>query len=344
MPTGSNRVPPNRTPVRIPHGRGRVKETQQKQEDQEEEEEEDDDDEKEEEEKGQRKEDAVLDGGGTGREMKKRVEKDEEEGWTTGKFHFPCQPCEPRERMTRRGCGEGTLLSHRGGSTCVFDKANWGGPDRDERMEIPVACEKNNDLGKKYFLHHRNSKKYSGGLTYINGPPSLRAWNSRRAEEPLDENSSLSWKELSKNAIEEQNCRCSLARTWPVKWKPKTVFKAQIYVLATLNSVNVSPFRAYTSRWEARTFRVRDSKIERSDRPSLGTARKENAYSASPAVDLHFSTSPNFSTGIQGGNKTNEGEMLRDARKRERERFEKEDEAAEEEKLAGRKIPGEAPP
>lgn len=36
MPTGSNRVPPNRTPVRIPHGRGREKETQGKQEEQEE--------------------------------------------------------------------------------------------------------------------------------------------------------------------------------------------------------------------------------------------------------------------------------------------------------------------
>ena len=43
----------------------------------------------------------------------------------SGKFHFPCQPREPRERMTRRGCGEGALLSlsHRG----WFDVCFWQG-------------------------------------------------------------------------------------------------------------------------------------------------------------------------------------------------------------------------
>lgn len=44
MPTGSTRVPPNRTPVRIPHYRGREKETEEEQE-----EGEDEDEEKEEE-------------------------------------------------------------------------------------------------------------------------------------------------------------------------------------------------------------------------------------------------------------------------------------------------------
>lgn len=40
MPTGSTRVPPNRTPVRIPHYRGREKETEEEQEDGEDEDEE----------------------------------------------------------------------------------------------------------------------------------------------------------------------------------------------------------------------------------------------------------------------------------------------------------------
>lgn len=44
MPTGSTRVPPNRTPVRIPHYRGREKEAEEEQE-----EGEDEDEEKEEE-------------------------------------------------------------------------------------------------------------------------------------------------------------------------------------------------------------------------------------------------------------------------------------------------------
>lgn len=40
MPTGSTRVPPNRTPVRIPHYRGREKETEEEQEEGEDEDEE----------------------------------------------------------------------------------------------------------------------------------------------------------------------------------------------------------------------------------------------------------------------------------------------------------------
>ena len=40
MPTGSTRVPPNRTPVRIPHYRGREKEAEEEQEEGEDEDEE----------------------------------------------------------------------------------------------------------------------------------------------------------------------------------------------------------------------------------------------------------------------------------------------------------------
>ena len=78
MPTGSNRVPPNRTSVRIPHGRGRVKETQRKQEEQEEEdedEEEGEEDEKKTEKKDKEKSERKVVRGKGGASVRKKQEK-----------------------------------------------------------------------------------------------------------------------------------------------------------------------------------------------------------------------------------------------------------------------------